>query len=78
MKFISIHRKDRLASVGPIHFHSDLSGKCWVPDDTLPGRPGWYEDVPRRFYINTPWGSLTISPHGDDEKMFEFRKRPSV
>lgn len=39
---------------------NELNGKEWIPDDTVPGKPGWYEDVPRRLYVGTPWLFFTF------------------
>jgi hypothetical protein len=40
--------------------HSDLSGRCWIPPEVLRRAEGYYEDVPRRLYLHTPWGSLVV------------------
>lgn len=41
---------------------NDLSGKEWIPPN--PGyrnKNGWYEDVPRRVYVGTPWLFFTLA-----------------
>lgn len=42
-------------------FCNEWNGKEWIPDDTIPGKDGWFEDVPKRIYIGTPWIFVTIA-----------------
>lgn len=59
---IKLQWKDRLLSIGKLHLHSDLSGKCWTGE--------FYVDVPRRFYVNygdqNKMRGFFVSPFGDD------------